>query len=682
MEPDRQGIQAVIMGLFGAMKRRFHAWRHPSQQMQAHKPPPAASTPVTDWCSPAWLERVRGGTRLLPDRKDTEVAAMTVALPGHASRVMESAARVLSHQFDLLGSGPYRPVDADRPAREAYQPIDWRIDPVSGLRFPADVPYKEWDLWKMRPGNADIKLPWELARCQHFMVLAQAWQISRDVRYAQEIFDQIADFDEANPVGFGVHWTCTMDIAIRAANWALALERIRAFEAPVGAWSAAYRSLLAHGSFIRGNLEDKYEVTSNHFLSNVVGLFYLSRVFHDVPAAEGWESFCREAVEREMGVQVLEDGADFESSVPYHRLVSELFLGCAAVARQSGIPFPDALLIRIGKMAEFLASVLRPDGMMPQLGDADDGRMHVFTVFGDWMPQDGRHLLAAAAHILDMPELGRYSGDDGAWEAFWWGGEVPSAEVRADPLPAVDRLFPHAGIAVHRSPMCYLAVTNGIVGTRGFGNHKHNDLLGFEYHDRGVPVLVDPGSYVYTSDLQARNRFRSGSWHNTLMVDGVEQNEFNPEWIFRMFEKADPEVLEYRADGEGVFYRGRHGGYRRLDQPVVHERAFTLHAGSGRLSIADRLEGTGRHLLRWHFHFAPGIAARSDGDGIELSNPASGIRLRLNHPAGLSVSIQPAEYSPSYGISVPCIAADLTCDADLSALHSWTFSLDRADGQC
>ena len=46
----------------------------------------------------------------------------------------------------------------------------------------------------------------------------------------------------------------------------------------------------------------------------------------------------------------------------------------------------------------------------------------------------------------------------------------------------------------------YLLVTNGIVGTKGFGNHKHNDQLSFEFHPDGSPLIVDPGSYVYTSD--------------------------------------------------------------------------------------------------------------------------------------------------------------------------------------
>ena len=36
-----------------------------------------------------------------------------------------------------------------------------------------------------------------------------------------------------------------------------------------------------------------------------------------------------------MQVQVLADGADYESSVPYHRLVTELFLGARAAG---GLP--------------------------------------------------------------------------------------------------------------------------------------------------------------------------------------------------------------------------------------------------------------------------------------------------------------------------------------------------------
>src|SRR5262249_62045769 len=133
------------------------------------------------------------------------------------------------------------------------------------------------------------------------------------------------------------------------------------------------------------------------------------------------------------------------------------------------------------------------------------------------------------------------AGNAGAWGAEGWG----LAPLALPPRPASahrsSKLFADAGVAVMRDGSHYLLVTNGIVGTKGFGNHKHNDQLSFEYHPDGAALVVDPGSYVYTSDADARNRFRGTSSHNTLSVDGVEQNEFKGEWLFRMFESARAE---------------------------------------------------------------------------------------------------------------------------------------------
>ncbi len=219
----------------------------------------------------------------------------------------------------------------------------------------------------MRPGHADIKLPWELARCQHWPLLGQACRLTGDDRFAAEIARELRDFMEANPVGTAVNWTCTMDVALRAANWALALELIRSCPMPAGFWHTAYDALFEHGVFIERHLENTYEVTSNHFLSNVVGLFYVAAVFHDLPRGRMWDRQCRAWLAQEMDVQVLSDGADYESSVPYHRLVAELLLGAARVADCAGTPLPAAWLVRLRSMVDFLVAVLRPDGLMPQI---------------------------------------------------------------------------------------------------------------------------------------------------------------------------------------------------------------------------------------------------------------------------------------------------------------------------
>lgn len=579
---------------------------------------------------------------------------------------MEAAERVLAHSFDLLGSGPYVPVveGALAGATPGYRRIDWFRDPVRAVSFPSDVPYKEWKLFEMRPKDADVKFPWELGRCQHFAVLGQAWLLTGDERFAHEIIDQIEDFTDANPVGIGVNWTCTMDVALRAANWALGLAMAKdCASIDTARLHRGWRALYGHGEFIFANFENTYEVTSNHYLSNVVGLHFLAAEFAGLKAADGWDAYCRKSLEEEIVVQILPDGADFESSVPYHRLVSELFLGCWRLAQAQGRPLSEAYRARLVDMIDYLAGVQRPDGLMPVFGDADDGRLHIFTDYGSWNPQDGRHIFAPAGESLRDERWNGLGGRKGAWEAAWWGfgGVDAASSAPADHV----RLFPEAGAFVARRGGNYLLATNSIVGTKGFGNHKHNEQLSFEYHVAGTPFVVDPGSYVYTSDFAARNLFRSTAYHSTLEVDATEQNEFNPEWLFRMFEKADAEHAGHGEDGAVAWYEGLHHGYERLEQGVTHRRRFEFDRDSGLLVIRDTLKGAGSHALRWHFHLAPGVMVKQGDGTVRLQAGRHGVT--LHHPQGLEASVVPAWYSPSYGRRVETQAIDLTMQADLAS---------------
>lgn len=620
----------------------------------------------------SWRARWRDAPATYAGMAVEQLTHLRRVCPREGEAVMAAADRALRHEFDLLGSGPFVPVDPDRPARGAYRPIDWYLDPVRGLRFPRGVPHKEWNLYAMRPGHADVKYPWELARCQHWVSLAQAHLLTGDARYAQEIADELDDFVEANPVGVGINWTCTMDVALRVVSWVVALDLIRRTDVLDDAfWKRAVPALFDHGVFIRGNLENTYEVTSNHFLSNVLGLWFLGALFADLPEGKAWTAFAREALEAEIDVQVLPDGADFESSVPYHRLVAELFLGGARLAEHRGVSLSQHYRGRVEDMIRYLAGVLRPDGLMPQSGDADDGRLHVFAGVGQTLPQDPRHLFGPASVMFRQLDWLRLGGSAALWEAAWWGVASESTNDTAQ-IPANVRLFPDAGHAVVRDGGLYLLVTNSVVGTKGFGNHKHHDQLGFEYHAGGTPFFVDPGSYVYTSDPEARNLFRSTSYHNTLRIDEVEQHEMNPEWLFRLFEQGRAEHLGFEVDGDLVEYRGRHHGYTRLPDPVVHERRFRLHRTTGRLEIEDRLHGAGRHQARWHWHLAPGVDAGLRGASARLA--AAGTTVVLAWPEGLDAALSEAWYSPSYGVRVRCLALDLS--ARIQAGDStWRFTI-------
>jgi heparinase II/III-like protein len=640
----------------------------------------AAGLTATNWC-----RRCRAAPALYTNVTAEAVERLRERDADRVRRTIDAAERVLRHEFDLLGSGPYTPLDPDRPARDGYAPIDWYLDPVRALRFRRGVPHKSWNLLEMRPGNADIKYPWELARCQHWATLGQAFQLTQDDRFAIEIARELDDFVEANPTGLGVNWTCTMDVGLRVVSWAIALEMARTCPALDDAWWVrAYTALFDHGVFIRNNLENTYEVTSNHFLSNLLGLLFLGAVFSDLGEGAAWTTFSRGAIEHEMTVQVLADGADYESSIPYHRLVTELFLGAARLADHRGEPFSKVFRARLRDMVAYLAAVPRPDGLMPQVGDADDGRLHVLEGYATTSPQDPRHLFGPAAAMFDEPAWRDLGGDAAAWEAAWWGLESDTNRVRpqADERPAtaghsigVSHLFAQAGVAVMRSAAGhYLLATNGIVGTNGFGNHKHNDQLSFEYHCAGVPLIVDPGSYVYTSDPEARNLFRGTASHNTIVVDGVEQNDVRPDWLFRMFETSKAESVSFDDRPDAATYVGRHHGYERLPDPLTHERTFVLRKATGELTIVDRLIGGGRHDVRWHFHLAPGVlVTRTSGGTVRLD--ARGRRWTLKAPPALVVTIAPAAYSPSYGVKVPCLAVDLGATVDVDGERTWEFAV-------
>lgn len=622
----------------------------------------------------AWLAaRPRSGTLYSTLPAET-ISAVAQQYPEQAAAIVAAADRAISHEFDLLGSGPFVPVDPGREARGGYLPIDWYLDPVQHLRFPERVPYREWNLLEMRPGLADVKFPWEMSRCQHWLPLAQAFRITGDTRYATEVFDQHDDFMAANPVGFGVNWTCTMDVAIGAFNWAMAADLIHAArQADAGRVAGLYSSIFDRGHFIERNLENKYEVTSNHFLSNVVGLFGVAMLFRELPSGQRWVARCREWLEQEIRVQVLADGADYESSVPYHRLVTELFLSGARLAQLDAHPLSNEYLAKLRLMFVFLEAVLRPDGRVPQIGDADDGRVHIFSNYGQWQPQDARHLLAPAAAMFNEPQWWRSDDEWAHWETAWWGLTAPSTRQIVE--QSVGHLFPDAGLAVSKDAAQYLLISNGKVGTNGFGNHKHNDLLSFEFHDRGHPLIVDPGSFVYTSNPDARNRFRSTRAHNTLVVDGEEQNEFKAEWLFRMFEKAKPEHLQFESSETTVVYHGRHDGYQRFSGAIIHERRFELDRSSGTLRIDDSLKGSGSHSLQWSFHFAPGVAVSASTRGIVLAAGSDQWILHINR--AMTPVIGQDSYSPSYGVALPSIVVSYSVTADLARESQWRFVLER-----
>src|SRR5204862_4813983 len=112
-----------------------------------------------------------------------------------------------------------------------------------------------------------------------------------------------------------------------------------------------------------------------HLTGEALGLFYAGVLFPDLPGARRWSALGSRILVEQIEQQVLADGVYFEQSTHYQRYTVEIYLHFLILAELNGIAVPSAVTDRIQRMLDFLLAVRRPDGSVPQIGDADGGTL-------------------------------------------------------------------------------------------------------------------------------------------------------------------------------------------------------------------------------------------------------------------------------------------------------------------
>ena len=585
---------------------------------------------------------------------DEVFAACRELFPHTVEAKVHQADLICDHVFDLLGSGPVRLTSPGI----AYRPIDWHCDFKSGYRWSPRQFHRriQYDLAE----GVDIKVPWELSRFQHLNTLGQAYALTGNGKYATEFVNQIDDWIASNPVGFGVNWKCTMDVAIRAASWLIASEYFRAGNALMADFLRRFRrSIHEHAGFIFHHLE-RGQVTTNHYLSDIVGLLFIAVYCPFFRESRRWFSFCVRELAREMDTQVHPDGCDFESSTCYHRLALESFFFAAwLVAVNEGAPDRD----RYHRAAErvlgspyverlramFIAALhlVKPNGRMPQIGDNDSGRFQVFTR-RDVL--DVRYLLPLGAIFFEEPSL--KMNEFGFTEDIPWifgrRGYNLWTDLDGRSLAGLESTsFPDAGWYVMRHGYDYCLVSCGRNSPPGKGGHAHNDKLSFELALGGQDVVVDPGTYAYTSYPRLRNKFRSTDYHNTVKVDGCEQNELADD-VFSLPDRVNIGKAHLVQSAGRIRFEGEieYAGF-------AHSRTITADSESGTWRIDDRISCSGSVGARVLYHLSPDVVVH----GTHIIERGTRKPVASIEVQGDRLQVHTYDYSPQYGVSVeaPCL---------------------------
>ena len=578
---------------------------------------------------------------------DSTSARQRKIFPDETQQLIEAAWLITNeHRWPLLGFGE----------KEFGNPVNWHRDPLSGrvwpLEYHADIP-----LW--HNDDSDIRVLWELNRLGHLITLGRAYAVTGEEEFAMEFFAQLETWQQQNPVGRGANWSCTMEVALRAMNLLVAFSLFR------GSRNLGEERLLMlltvfdqHGAHIRRNLEFSHLATSNHYLSDVVGLLWIAVMLPELVAAREWREWAVTEMLREMNKQILPDGAGYEASTGYHRFVLELFLYSFILCRANEIPIPDEYCRKLYSMFVYLRGLLRPDGAAPLIGDTDGGQVLQIVP----RSADDHVYLSALGAAVSKDSQFKPAGLKAPPELLWLLGEegLRDYEQLADSNnPTSSQAFPDAGTYVLRSADLFLLFNVPSADRRRPNSHRHNDTLSIEVSACGRAFIVDPGTYVYTANLHARHLFRSTAYHSTVQIDGAEQTTIREDTPFVVGPEAHVRVLSWESTAERDRIVAEHSGYQRLAEPVKHRRAVTFDKPDRWWLIEDEITGRGKHEIAARFHFDAGLeVSLVDGHSVMALDETSGARLlvcslNLDQPAELEAQFT----SRHYGSRVQSLAA-------------------------
>jgi uncharacterized heparinase superfamily protein len=260
-----------------------------------------------------------------------------------------------------------------------------------------------------------------------------------------------------------------------------------------------------------------------------------------------------------------------------------------------GLAFGDGRLLQrgIGLLRRELPEQVLPDG-----GHYERSPVYHLVVLRDLLE------IRAAAGLdwLDetIARMERFAAaltrPDGAPALFNDGGLDLAPRLKL-PTPSQGlSVFRQTGYAVVREgPFC-LAFDCGPPAPAFLPAHAHADALSIQLWWEGRPVLVDSGTFTYEPGPD-RDWFRSTAAHSTVSVDGGSQ--FEPWGAFRSGPLPDVRLL-----------RAEHGALEAtVPWPGGIRHLRRLEWAGDELTIRDRVEGGGRHLLdnRLVLASAPGV---------------------------------------------------------------------------
>lgn len=476
--------------------------------------------------------------------------------------------------------------------------------------------------------NNDPEWMYAFNRHSFLVTLGKAWQYTQNTKYpaaAAKLWQSWIDSEPFAENAKNATWR-SIETGLRCESWLRALSLFEGSGMPNAALTENITaSLKVHAGWLL-EASFKFQQLSNWGVLQDHGLFLLGLAFEN----KEWQTTAITRLCTQLHHQVMADGTHWEQSPMYHCEVLHCCLDTMLAAKNSGTPLPQEFTQPTHAMAEALAALVRPDGLLICQGDSDE--------------VDARDLLALAAFLFNNPALKRTAGgimhDENIWDFACRKNEYDSIESTPEPAHQSAAL-PHSGNYMMQGEAGenagFLHFACGALGSgHGHSNQLHVDLV-----HRGESILCDSGRYTYV-DTPLRLQLKGAAAHNCVVIDEKDFTPPKDTWGFASI--AEPMKGVHLFTPKADYAEGAHLGYFHLG--LLHRRRV-LRLPQNLWVLWDSVYSANEneHTYSHYYHFGPNGKASVSGTDAEYNGQRCGARLAFAGgdiaKAGFSISRQP-----------------------------------------
>ena len=497
-------------------------------------------------------------------------------------------------------------------AHKGYQP---------SFNYGQDINWKYWPV-------QDNELRWQLHRHKWFTPMGKAYRLSGDEKYAKEWVFQYMDWIKKNPLvkinkdDYEMKGKAAEGEAENARFAWRPLEVSHRLQDQTSQFQLFITSPSFTPEFLTEfllnyhkhavHILQNYSDQGNHLLFEAQRIMYAGVFFPEFKEAAAWRKSGIDILNREIGVQVYEDGGQFELDPHYHLAAINIFCKALGIADANGFrkEFPQKYMDTVENMIMFYLNICFPDYTNPCFSDAK--------------------LAKKKEMIKNYKEWHKLYPENQTIQYF-------ATEGKQGALPAyLSKGFLKSGFFVFRNSWGTDAVQMVVkAGPKAFW-HCQPDNGTFELWFNGKNLFPDSGSYVYAGDeevMKWRNWFRQTRVHNTLTL--------NDETL----ETTESVTRLWQPEGKEQILVTENQGYKNLK----HRRSV-FFVDNTYFVIVDEAVGTAKGMINLHYQMPRGKIANSREDMTFVTEfePGSNMKLQCFGPEGMSMKKEEGWQSTDY----------------------------------